>query len=175
VFEEATGLALEDVFVRQIRGTADPELAEELAHVGLELRGSADPAQVADGAHAVWLGVTTQGIRVTGVLDGSPAHVAGISPGDELCAIDSFRATTDAELRTLIGARAPGDEVRVSAFRRHRLIELAAVLAPAPATRWEIAGVAEPSAAAARYQAWIGEPHPGAQVLATVTTTTRAI
>jgi len=175
VFEEATGLALDDVFARQIRGTADPELAEELAHVGLELRGSADPAQVADGARAVWLGVTVSGTRVTGVLDGSPAQVAGISPGDELCAIDSFRATSDAELRTLVGARSPGDEIRVSAFRRHRLIELAAVLAPAPPTRWEIAGVAEPGAAAGRYQAWIGEPHPGAQVLATVTTTTRWI
>ncbi|HTR49490.1 MAG TPA: PDZ domain-containing protein [Kofleriaceae bacterium] len=175
VFEEATGLALDDVFARQIRGTADPELAEELAHVGLELRGSADPAQVADGAHAVWLGVTTSGTRVTGVLDGSPAQVAGISPGDELCAIDSFRATSEAELRALVAARAPGEELRVSAFRRHRLIELSPVIAPAPPTRWEIAGVGEPGAAAARFQAWLGEPHPGAQVLATVTTTTRWI
>jgi predicted metalloprotease with PDZ domain len=175
VFEEATGLALDEVFARQIRGTADPELADELAHVGLELRGTADPAQVADGAHAVWLGVTTSGTKVTGVLDGSPAQVAGISPGDELCAIDSFRAATEAELRALVAARAPGDEVRVSAFRRHRLIELRPVIAPAPPARWEIVGAAEPGPAAARYQAWIGEPHPGPQVLATVIATTRWI
>jgi predicted metalloprotease with PDZ domain len=173
LFEEATGLALGDVFNRQIRGTADPELAEELAHVGLELRGSADPAQIADGAQAVWLGVTTAGTKVTGVFDGSPAYSAGIAPGDELCAIDTFRAVSDADLRNLIGARKAGEELRVAAFRRHRLIELPAVLAPSPPTRWEIAAVAEPGAAAARYQAWLGEPHPGAQVLATVTTTTR--
>ena len=173
LFDEATGLSLGDVFARQIRGTADPELAEELAHVGLELRGSADPAQTADGAQAVWLGITTTGTKVTGVFDGSPAQSAGLSPGDELCAVDTFRTTNDGELRGLVGARKPGEELRLAAFRRHRLIELPAVLAPAPPTRWEIAGIAEPGAAAARFQAWLGEPHPGAQVLATVTTTTR--
>jgi predicted metalloprotease with PDZ domain len=172
-FEEASGLSLEDVFERQIHGTSDPDLAEEFLHLGLELRGSIDPAQTADSAQAVWLGITTQGTRVTGVFDGSPAASAGISPGDELCAIDTFRATNEPELRGLIAARSVGDELRVAAFRRHRLIELGAVLAPAPPTRWEIAGVAQPGTAAARYQAWLGEPHPGAQVIATVTTTTR--
>jgi hypothetical protein len=34
-------------------------------------------------------------------------------------------------------------------------------------------GVADPGPAAARYQAWLGESHPGAQSLATVTTTAR--
>jgi predicted metalloprotease with PDZ domain len=173
LFEEASGLALGDVFARQIRGTDDPELASELAHVGLELRGSADPAQVADGASAVWLGVTVAGTRVTGVFDGSPAQHAGISPGDELCAIDTFRATNDGDLRSLVGARSVGDEVHVALFRRHRLLELPVVLAPSPPTRWEIAGVADPGAAGARYEAWLGEPHPGAQVLATVLTTAR--
>ena len=173
IFEEATGLALGDVFARQIRGTEDPDLATELAHLGLELRSSADPAQVADGLSAVWLGVTTSGIKVTGVHDGSPAHHAGISPGDELCAIDTFRATSDADLRSLLAARRVGDEVRIAAWRRHRLIELTAVLAPAPPTRWEIAGIADPGAAAARFSAWLGEPHPGAVTLATITTTAR--
>jgi predicted metalloprotease with PDZ domain len=175
IFEEAAGLSLADVFAKQIRGTDDPELAAELEHVGLELRASADPATIADGAQPVWLGITATGTKVTGVFDGSPAHSTGLSPGDELCAIDTFRVTNEAELRTLLGARAAGDELRISAFRRHRLIDLPAVLAPAPPTRWEIAGVADPGAAAARYEKWLGEPHPGAQVLATVTTTARSL
>lgn len=53
------------------------------------------------------------------------------------------------------------------------LVELPIVLAAAPPTRYEIVGIADPVAAAGRYQAWIGEPHPGAQVLATVTATAR--
>jgi hypothetical protein len=87
VFEEASGLGLADVFERQIRGTADPELPEELKHVGLELRTSADPAQVCDGASALWLGATLTGTKVTGVFEGGPAHAAGLSPGDELIAL----------------------------------------------------------------------------------------
>jgi predicted metalloprotease with PDZ domain len=173
VFEEATGLALDDVFARQIRGTDDPDLAGELAHVGLELKGSADPAQIADGAHAVWIGVTVAVTKVTGVLDGSPAHVAGISPGDEIVAVDGFRAANEAELRSLIAARRPGDVLRIAVFRRHRLIDLCPVVAAAPPTRWDIAGIADPGLGAERYRAWLGEPHPGAQVLATVTTTSR--
>jgi predicted metalloprotease with PDZ domain len=173
LFEEATGLALGDVFDRQIRGTEDPELVEELRHVGLELRASADPTQVTDGASAVWLGATVQGNKVTGVFDDGPAHAAGVSPGDEIVALDGFRAIGEADLRSLSGARKPGDTVKLAVFRRHRLIELSIVLGAAPPTRYEIVGVADPGAAAARYQAWIGEAHPGSQALATVTATAR--
>ena len=173
VFEEATGLGLADVFDREIRGTDDPALAEELRHVGLELRTSADPAQTADGATALWLGATLSGIKITAVFDQSPAHAAGLSPGDEIIALDGFRTTNEADVRTLAGARRAGDSVAVSVFRRHRLLELPLVLAPAPPTRYEIAGVADPGAAATRYQAWLGEPHPGSTVLATITTTAR--
>ena len=173
VFEEASGISLGDVFARQIRGTEDPELVDELRHVGLELRTSADPAQVADGAYAVWLGVTVSGTKVTGVMDGGPAQLASVSPGDELVALDGFRAASDAELRTLTGARQPGEEVTLTVFRRHHLVTLPIVVAAAPPTRYEIAGLAETGAAAARYAAWMGEAHPGAVVLATITTTAR--
>jgi predicted metalloprotease with PDZ domain len=172
-FEEGSGVSLAEVFDRQIRGTGDPELAAELAHVGLELRAIGDPAQVADGAAAVWLGATASGIRLTTVFDGGPAQAAGLSPGDELIALDGFRTTSEADLRNLTGARRPGERCVVTLFRRHRLLELPVTLGPAPATRYEIAGVADPGAAAARFTAWLGEPHPGAQALATVTTTAR--
>jgi len=173
LFEEATGLALGEVFERQIRGLEDPDLATELAHFGLELRSGIDPAQTSDGGQAVWLGVTMQGTKITGVFDGSPAQAAGLSPGDEVVAVDRFRATSDGELRSLLAARKVGDRVQIAAFRRHRLVELAVEIGAAPPTRWEIAGAADPSAAAARYQAWLDDAHPGPQSLATVTTTAR--
>jgi predicted metalloprotease with PDZ domain len=173
LFEDATGLALGEVFDRQIRGTEDPELAKELAHVGIELKTSIDPTQLADGLVAVWLGVTTQGNRVTTVFEHGPAHAAGISPGDELVALDRFRTTSDGELRTLLAARKVGESVSVTLFRRHKLVDAHVTLAAAPATRYELVGIADPGAAAQRYQAWLGEPHPGAQSLATITTTAR--
>jgi len=173
IFEEGSGIALAEVFDRQIRGTDDPDLPGELAHLGLELRASADPAQITDGATAVWLGATVQGTRITAVFDGSPAHAAGLSPGDELIALDGFRAANEADIRNLAGARRAGDSVILAIFRRHRLIELSVVLGPAPPTRYEIVALADPGPSAARYEAWLHEPHPGASSLATVTTTAR--
>jgi predicted metalloprotease with PDZ domain len=175
VFEEATGLSLADVFERQVRGTGDPELAEELRHVGLELRAITDPAQLADGASAVWLGATMASGKVTGVFDDSPAQVAGLSPGDEIIALDGFRVTGEADLRSLAGALRPGDRIELAVFRRARLLRITVRLGAAPATRYEIVGIADAGAAAARYHAWLGEPHPGAQTLATITTTARWI
>ena len=173
VFEEASGLALADVFERQIGGTDDPDLVEELRHVGLELRASPDPGQIAEGASAVWLGATLAGSKVTGVVDDSPACAAGLSPGDEIIAIDGFRVTGDGDVRNLAGTRRPGDDIELAVFRRARLLRLPLRLAAAPPARYEIVGVPDPGPAAARYQAWLGDPHPGAQVVATVTTTAR--
>lgn len=76
-------------------------------------------------------------------------------------------------MRNLAGAQRPGDTVELAVFRRGRLVRVAVKLAAAPPTRYEIAGVADAGAAAARYQAWLGEPHPGAQVVATITTSAR--
>jgi predicted metalloprotease with PDZ domain len=174
VFEEAAGVSLADVFDHQIRGTEDPDLRADLGFFGLELRTSADPATATDGATGTWLGVTTSGNKVTGVLDGSPAQAAGISPGDELIAIDGFRATSDGDLRSLLATRKIGEQVRFSLFRRHRLLDIVAVLDHAPPTRYEFATVGDPGPGADEYARWLGEPYPGpSQVLATVLTTAR--
>jgi predicted metalloprotease with PDZ domain len=176
IFEAATGLSLDATFDRQIRGTEDPPLAAELSHLGLELRGVHDPAVVADGAQPCWLGaIAAAGApRLTGVLDDGPAAAAGLSPGDELIALDGFRTASDAELRAVLAARRPDDVIEVALFRRGRLHRVAVTVAEAPPTRWEIAGVADlPDEAAARYQAWLGEPHPGDQVVAQVASGTR--
>jgi predicted metalloprotease with PDZ domain len=178
IFEEATGLALGVVFDQQIRGVEDPALSAELAHLGLELRGVHDPALTADGAQPVWLGATTAPgtTRISGVLDDTPAAAAGLSPGDELIAIDGFRVGGDGDVRTLLGLRRAADPVELALFRRNRLVRAVATLAPAPPTKWEIAGVpdVEPGVAA-RYQAWLGEAHPGATVLASVACASRFI
>ncbi|HEY5944329.1 MAG TPA: PDZ domain-containing protein, partial [Kofleriaceae bacterium] len=174
VFEEATDLELGEIFDHQIRGTEDPDLRAELGFFGLELRTSADPATAIDGATGTWLGVVTAGNKVTAVFDGSPAQVSGISPGDELIAIDGFRTTSDSELRSLLTTRKIGEQVRFSLFRRHRLVDVVVVLNHAPPTRYEFATVADPGAGADEYTRWLGEPYPGSgQVLATVLTTAR--
>ena len=178
IFEEAVGLDLGATFARCIRGTDDPDLVGELAAVGLELRAGHDPAQLADGMAAVWLGLIPQPgtARVAGVVDDTPAQAAGLAPGDDIIAVDGFRVAGDGDLRAHLGLRKPGATVELSLFRRGRLTTIAVALAPSPPTKLDIVGVADvDEARAARWRSWMGEPHPGAQVLATVTTTARAV
>lgn len=170
---EATGLDLGDSFARMIRGVEDPPLPAELAALGLVLRQGAEPGS--DGAPP-WLGVTLAGLRVTGVLDGGPAAGAGLAVGDELCAIDRWRVTSEAEARAALAARGAGATVEVALFRRGRLCELPVVLGAGPLPRFEIVSrVDTPPAVAARYQRWLGEPYPPGETLASISVATRAL
>jgi S1-C subfamily serine protease len=90
--------------------------------------------RVADGAavHA-WLGVMTQdltdsvaeslglasaeGALIAAVMAGSPAHLAGLKPGDVISAIDDVPVRSTADLSRLIGWAAPGDTLRLSIWR----------------------------------------------------------
>lgn len=173
-FAEATGLDLGDTFARVIRGVEDPPLVAELAAVGLTLRQVGEPGS--DGAPPAWLGVTVTGLRITGVLDGSPAAAAGLAVGDELIAIDGWRIGSDNDARALLAAAGVGATVDVALFRRGRLVRLAAEVGAGPLPRFELqTRVDAPPAVAARYQRWLGEPYPPGETLAAITVAARSV
>ncbi len=174
LFERVTGLDLSEWFDTIVRGTADPALGRELAHVGVELRASADPATTTDGVTPGWLGVTMAGTKVTGVFDASPGQLAGLSPGDELIAMDGFRCNSDADVRNFCAGKGPEAALALAFFRRGQLLHCTATLAVPPATRFEMLAVGDAGVAADRYARWLGKPHVAAQILATVVTTSRS-
>ena len=49
-----------------------------------------------------------------GVYDDTPAGDAGIEAGDTITAVDGTATTTAAQLRALIAAHDPGDEVSIT-------------------------------------------------------------
>ncbi len=111
---------------------------------------------------------------MTTVLDGSPAAAAGVSPGDELIAVNRRRVRTDPGLRKRLALRRPGDRIELALFRQGRLHELEVELAASPPTRLEIAGIPEPSAAQkAFYAAWMGEDHPCSDAVIAGSTSSR--
>lgn len=174
VFEEAVAMSLARFFDRHVRGTDDPDLPGELAGLGLELRALARAADEDGAAEPVWLGVVPNpGTATLGaVLDDSPAARAGISPADEIVAVDRLRVRTDADLRTALAAREPGQAIELALFRRGRLVTTPVILERSAPNRVEILGLADPGEAArAGYRAWLGEDHPGPGCLACVTAT----
>lgn len=176
VFEAAVGLDLQLWFDEVVRGTVDPDATTELAYLGLALRTSVDAAGYADGGQPGWLGVQCSGNRVSAVFDASPAQHAGVSPGDEIIAVDGYRCTSEADVRTQCAAHGAGAQILLSVFRRHRLLTVPVALAPLPPGKYEIASGAEVSeATSANYHAWLGTALLASQTLATVTTTNRSV
>ena len=143
IAREVTGLELADFFERYVRGTIDIPLQGLFRTVGLRMclrssSGSADsggnPAKD-DSALPTWLGASLdrQGSanRFTIVHSGSPAELAGISPGDEAVAFDDLRLTAENMDKRLRDYHV-GDRVSVTVFRDHKLLRLKVKLAEPP-------------------------------------------
>jgi predicted metalloprotease with PDZ domain len=160
------------LFDRYVRGT-EP-LHPDLGVVGLRLcrrpaqsfedKGGT-PAKADDGKPvAGFLGVELeQGpkLLVKSVREGSPAHAAGLYAEDEIVAEDGFRVDRGA-LWDRLCERGPGDELRLTVFRRDELVTVPVVLGPpAEDTVW-----LEPDPDATHeqrdaFQAWSGGRWPG--------------
>jgi predicted metalloprotease with PDZ domain len=90
------------------------------------------------------------------VMDSSPAMEAGLYPEDEVVALDGYR-TDGAGLLSRSEDRRPGETVRVTVFRRDKLMEIPVVLGQKPADAVYLTRVDKPTEAQkAAFQAWLG-------------------
>jgi predicted metalloprotease with PDZ domain len=171
IFEAAAGGDLGEFFDRFIRGREDPDLVAAMAAIGLDLVASWD-GQKPEERPPVWLGATLQpGTRsVAGVLDGGPADRAGLSPGDEIVAINRYQVASEADLRQKLAGRAAGERVELACFRRGRLEMVALELEVAPPNKLELVARATASEVEKKlYRDWLGEDHPGSGSVASAT------
>jgi predicted metalloprotease with PDZ domain len=153
-------------FDRSVRGTASPDLARLLPAAGLALRlvpeseeGVTDTDSVKTRGDFGWKTKTENGrVKATEVLSGGAAERGGVSPGDEIVAADDTRATEDF-LRRIATERGPRARVRVTVFRRERLLSLRLTLGARKAGVWKVESVEDAPAAAKRFaRRWLGRP-----------------
>lgn len=165
---EVAGKDFTPFFDRAVRTTEELDYSV-FSHVGLEVNfrvkenagdkgGTASRAKAGDKPKG-WLGVFFKGSSTVGsVLDGSPAMEAGLYPDDEVVALDGYRVDGSG----LIGRtedKRPGDTVRVTLFRRDKLVEVPVVLGQKPADAAWLSRVEKPTdAQKAAFQAWLGAP-----------------
>jgi predicted metalloprotease with PDZ domain len=140
---EVSGLDLQDFFDATVRGTGALPLESLLKSHGVAYRlrrsaGGKDKGgkPSTDGnLPAVWLGAnlgSRNGKSVfLSVHNKGPAEKAGISPGDELVALDGLRVDT-AGCETRTRRYRPGDKTDVTVFRGDELITLRMKWAEAP-------------------------------------------
>jgi predicted metalloprotease with PDZ domain len=167
---EVAGTDLTPFFDRALRTTEELDYSV-FSHVGLEPnfrpresvgdKGGTPPpkGKASEGRPKGWLGLTPKGsATVATVLDGSPAQEAGLYVEDELVALDGWKVD-GAGLLARCEDRRPGETVRVTVFRRDRLLEVPVVLGQKPADAVWLSRVERPTdAQKVAYQAWLGAP-----------------
>jgi predicted metalloprotease with PDZ domain len=165
---EVAGKDLSAFFDRAVRSTEELDYSV-FSHVGLEVnfrpressndKGGGPVRTKGDGKPKGWLGVTTKGSSTLAtVLEGSPAQEAGLYVDDEVVALDGWRVD-GAGLLSRCDDKAPGDTVRLTVFRRDRLLEVPVTLGQKPADAVWLSRVDKPTdAQKAAYQAWLGAP-----------------
>jgi len=165
---EVSGLDIGDFLDAAVRGTGELPLEPLLGSHGItyQLRratGSKDKGGKAAGNGALpdaWLGadlVNRDGRTVFSVVhNGGPAEIAGVSPGDELVALDGLRISfAGAEARTR--RYKAGDRSKLTVFRGDELMHLRLRWDEAPADTCFLTFDAEADETAVQLRsAWLG-------------------
>lgn len=165
--EEVTGLSWRAFWEKYIEGTDEVDFETFLKKVGWELQpvlrdehGEEKELKGDYGGPGAWLGLETKEIdrrvRVGSVLVASPALAAGISPDDELVALDGMQVKDKEWIEKRLRERLPGDYVTLHLFRRGELIETRVMLGENPPEKWIIEVPKAPGARALRLRrAWL--------------------
>jgi predicted metalloprotease with PDZ domain len=140
---EVSGLDLQDFFDAAVRGTGELPLetlfieyaiaAQQRQSSGRKDKGGSDVN--AAKLPAVWLGANLavrNGKTVfASVSNGGPAELAGVSPHDELVALDGLRVSV-ANSESRVRRYRPGDKSRLTLFRGDELLTVTLRWAAAP-------------------------------------------
>lgn len=162
---EVAGRSLEPWFAHALQTTDELDYEPALKWYGLRFKLRPDKAEGDEKKHRPepWLGVELEvedGLwTVSRVRRDGPAFVAGLTPKDELVAIDGYRLGPGGLAERLL-QYAPGDEVELLLARQQRLQNLAIKVAETPSNTWQLeAGPKATAAQKARRRSWLhGRP-----------------
>jgi predicted metalloprotease with PDZ domain len=167
--ERAAGSSLDDFFKAYVRGREELDYNAALEWVGLRLDTSApNTARAASGesSYVYPLGATVaqdgERVIVRNVHAGEPAYEQGLNSGDQIVAVDGYRATRDFLLARASDGK-PGDTLTLTVFRADELRTFTFKLGAGRNVTYRIVPVASPTEQQRRnYQTWLGSPYPTA-------------
>lgn len=151
--EMAAGKNLDDFFSKYVRGEAEIDYAGIMKGIGLDVTSSQS------NKNRAYIGADTAEengrLSVRSVPAGTPAYDQGLNTGDQIVAIDGYRATTQF-LQSYLNEKKPGDTVRLSLFRFDKLREVTFTLGANLRSDFSIAPIDSPSASQkALYKAYL--------------------
>jgi predicted metalloprotease with PDZ domain len=128
--KEATGVDVRKLLIEATEGVDDLPLAKLLKTLGMDLGWKAESEYPVIGAK---LGSEGESVKLVNVMNGGPAHRAGLSAGDLVIAVDGLRVKSGG-LDKVLARRTAGERLRLHAFRRDELFETEIVLSGSEAT-----------------------------------------
>jgi predicted metalloprotease with PDZ domain len=162
VANRVSGLDLTDFFERYISGVIEIDFDAFLGRAGLKVESQERPPGKEDEPPAGWLGVTLKDeagrAQITSVLDEGPGRRAGLSPDDEIVALDGQRVSFT-EMPKVLPKFPPGTSVEVTVFRRGFLTSIPVETGKVPPEKLLIVPVEDaPPLARRLYEGWLGAP-----------------
>ena len=151
--ELMAGRSLDDFFSKYVRGVAEIDYNAVFNPIGLELKAEEpDAGKAYMGAN---LNEDNGRLMIRSVAAGTPAYDQGLNAGDQIVAIDGYRAS-QARLQQYLGDRKPGDKVKLTIFRTDRLRDMDITLGNNTRQTFSFVPVANPTELQqALYRGWM--------------------
>jgi predicted metalloprotease with PDZ domain len=136
------GKSLDDFFSKYVRGRAEIDYAGIVAGIGLQFTSKeSGPGKAYIGADTL---ETDGRLNIRTIPAGTPAHEQGLNTGDQIVAIDGYRAST-AFMTAYLNERKPNDKVKLTIFRFDKLRDVAFTLGGDTRKEHDFTSVAEPT------------------------------
>lgn len=141
--EIMAGKSLNDFFSKYVRGTDEIDYNAIVAGMGIILNATAAaPGRAYLGAD---LAEDAGRLTIRSVAVGTPAYDQGLNTGDQIVAIDGYRAS-QAFLQSYLAERKPRDKVKLTLFRFDALRDVTFTLGTNTRKDYAFAPIAEPTA-----------------------------
>jgi predicted metalloprotease with PDZ domain len=140
--ELAAGTSLDDFFSKYVRGEAEIDLNGIVNGIGMQL--AADEANKDKAYIGADLVEENNRLTIRSIPAGTPAYEQGLNTGDQIVAIDGYRAS-NSFLQTYIGERKPNDTVKLTIFRFDKLRDVTFKLGANTRKEFRFKPVAQPS------------------------------
>ena len=140
--EMMAGKSLDDFFAKYVRGREDIDYDSIVNAFGLQMK------MTTPNSSRAYIGADTVEengrLNIRTVPANTPAYEQGLNTGDQIVAIDGYRAST-AFLTSYLTEKKPNDKVKLSIFRFDKLSEITFTLGSNDRREYSFAPVAEPT------------------------------
>lgn len=140
--ETFAGKSLDDFFAKYVRGTDEIDYDSIVNGIGLKMT----VRQNNTGRAYIGADMAEEAGRLTvrSVPAGTPAFEQGLNTGDQLVAVDGYRASQNF-IQSYIGDKKPGDVVKLTIFRFDKLRDINFTLGGNPRREYSFDAVTEPT------------------------------